>query len=120
MSRNTIKKEDAAELISQITQAVNAIVEALDVSYTKKREAWMKKIVPSIMNVNPGNNVVVCHVPFKWTGLGLKYHLKEEVSGWLGLKHWTYHILIFKEGTFVKQGDGGWANWRYCGAHVTR
>jgi len=54
MSRNTIKREDVAEVVSQITQGVNAIVDAMNVSYTKKREAWMKKIIPSIMNVNPG------------------------------------------------------------------
>jgi len=54
MSHNTIKREDVAEAVSQITQGINAIVDAMDVSYTKNREAWMKKIIPFIMNVNPG------------------------------------------------------------------
>lgn len=115
-----IKKEDVAEIVAEVTKAVNAIIEALDISNTKKREEWMKKIVPSIMNVNPGYNVVVCHVPFKWNGKGLKFHIRDEVSGYWGLKHWVYDILIFKEGKFVRDGDGGWANWGYCGANVER
>ncbi|RDW63311.1 hypothetical protein BP6252_10856 [Coleophoma cylindrospora] len=120
MSRTAIKKEDVAEVIREITIAVNKIVDALDVTYAKKRELWMQKFLPQVLNVNPGYNVVVCHVPFKFSGKGLKHHSDEEISGWFGLKHWTYTVLIFKEGEFKRNGDGGWLNWGYVGANCAR
>jgi len=88
----------------------------------QKRSKWTLDMVSQFRQKYPHYNFVVCHVKHKYNFKGARGkdwgHSHQELKVSFG-KTVGYEIYWFKEGTFKRQGDGGWLNWAYSGKVVS-
>jgi len=100
-----------AEVVSKIKEAIAADKE--------NRSKWTFKLVEDMYNKDHSFNYIVCHTKHRTNFWGVQgkdwYHRHEELPMGLFKKTTGFEIYGCKNGTFTREGDGGYLNWAYKG-----
>lgn len=107
----------ARAVIQGVIKIVNFIKGKIEAD-KQKRAQWTSEMVGKFRAQYPHYNFVICHVKHKYNFKGAQGkdwgHSHQELPVSFH-KTVGYEIYWFREGTFDRQGDGGWLNWSYSG-----
>jgi hypothetical protein len=116
-----VEPRQYAEAGKFIAEGVMKIIELIKgkIEQDKKmRGEWTNHMIGEFRKKYPHFNFVLCHTSHKTDFKGVRGkdwgHSHQELPVSFS-KTIGYEIYWFKEGTFHRQGDGGWLNWAYAG-----